>query len=56
MANMAETTNGRRAQIRARTLETRVRKARDERTKKQVADTRRILQQVDDERERRRRT
>jgi ribosome-binding protein aMBF1 (putative translation factor) len=50
---MAETTTGRWEQIRTRTLETPERRARYERTKRQVIATRHILQQIDKERERR---
>ena len=50
---MAETTTRHWEQIRTRTLETPERRARYERTMRQVIATRRILQQIDEERERR---
>ena len=50
---MAETTARRWERIRTRTLETPERRARYERTKRQVIATRHILQQIDEERERR---
>ena len=50
---MAEQPAGRWAAIRTRTLETPERRARYERTKRQVLVTRQILQQIDAERERR---
>jgi len=53
MTDTTETITGRWARIRARTLEIPERRARYERTKRQVLATRQILQQIDDERERR---
>ncbi len=50
---MAEQTTGKWAEIRTRTLGTPARRARYERTKKQVLVTRRILQAIDAERQRR---
>ncbi len=50
---MAEHTTGKWADIRARTLATPARRARYGRTKRQVITTRRILQAIDAERQRR---
>jgi transcriptional regulator with XRE-family HTH domain len=50
---MVEQTTAKWANIRARTLETPARRARYERTKRQIITTRRILQAIDAERQRR---